>query len=260
MRQAIRALGWATNILWVMIIVFSVTSFYSAMNVFPNVHFGQPQFFSSNGVVVMSLPFSINNTGYYDISELNITTHIMDHKGASISTSTTLVPLIPRGNSAEEKHNVSINVNDITQRGLDYLLFNDSVFNVSMFIALKFAYIIPLQVSTKGTMPWGAPLYNFSIGKISYGLYNLTHYKVVIPLSFENHSFFSLNGTIRFEVYNGENERLGYGTTSVNVPPNTGCKELVEVIVRGDPREITEVRVYLDTSLFSFGPVVIRRD
>lgn len=260
MRQAIRALGWATNILWVMIIVFLVTSLYSARNVFPNISFGQPQFLSSNGVVIMSFPFFINNTGYYDISELNITTHVMDYKGAAISTSTTLVPSIPRGSSVEETHNVSINVNNITQRGLSYLLFNDSFFNVSMFIALKFAYLVPIQVSTKGTMPWGAPLYNFSIGEISYNLYNLTHCKVVIPLSFENHSFLSLNGTIRFEVYNGENERLGSGTASVNVPSYTGYKDLVEVIVRGDPREITEVRVYLDTSLFSFGPVVMRRD
>jgi len=260
MRQAIRALGWATNILWVMIIVFSVTLLYSVMNVFPNVSFGEPRFLSSNGVVVMSLPFSINNTGYYDISELNITTYVMDHKGAEISTSTTLVRSIPQGSSIDESHNVSIKVNDMIERGLSYLLFNDSVFNMSMLIALKFAHIIPIQVSTEGTMPWGAPLYNFFIGEISYNLYNLTHYKVVIPLSFENHSFFSLNGTILFEVYNGQNERLGSGVTSVNVPSNTRCKDLVEVIVRGDPREITEARVYLDTSLFSFGPVVMRRD
>jgi hypothetical protein len=32
---------------------------------------------------------------------------------------------------------------------------------------------------------------------------------------------------------------------------------VITVLITGDPRDMTEVRLYFDTSVFSFGPVVI---
>ena len=43
MRYVVRALGWATKILWILIIVFSVTAVYSALNV--RMGFGEFQVF-----------------------------------------------------------------------------------------------------------------------------------------------------------------------------------------------------------------------
>ncbi len=68
MRYAVRALDWATKLLWILLIVFSVTAVYSALNV--RMGFGEFQVFLSNEDVVISTPLFINNTGIYDLSNL----------------------------------------------------------------------------------------------------------------------------------------------------------------------------------------------
>ena len=48
MRQAIRALGWATNILWVLTIVFTATSVLSINNVLQDISFGEAKLSSKD--------------------------------------------------------------------------------------------------------------------------------------------------------------------------------------------------------------------
>ena len=256
MKYAIRALGWATKIIWILIVFFAVTSAYSALNV--RIGFGEPQVFPSSDSIVISIPLFVNNTGLYDLSELNMTVAVMDYNGSSISTSTTFVPSIPRGSSIETAHNISMSLDDIMSKLLDYL-FNDTVFNIDLSLKLNFARAIPFQVSTNMTIPWGAPLYNFSIGQISYNYFNLTYQEAVIPISFENHSpYFGVDGTMRVEIYKDNDELLGFGASDLNVPSHSSYDGQVETTV--DISKITgsgEVLFYFETSLFSFGPLVM---
>ncbi len=256
MSYVVRALGWATKILWVLIAAFSVTSVYSAMNV--RVGFGASQVFLSRGLVVLSIPLLVNNTGLYDLSELNITADVMDFNESLLSTSTTFVPLIPRGGSVEIIHNMSIGPDDIASKAPTYL-FNDTIFDVQISARLNFAHTIPLQISTNMTMPWGAPLYNFSIGQISYDYLNLTHQRLIIPTSFENHSpYFGVDGFMQVEIYNDNDELLGFGMSDLNVQSHSAYNDPVEIIV--DFSMITrsgEVHFYFETSTFSTGPVVM---
>ena len=256
MKYAVRALGWATKILWILIIVFSVTSVYSAMNV--RMGFGQPQAFFSSGFLVISVPLFVNNTGLYDLSELNMTVAVMDHNESRLSTSATFVSSIPRGSSIETAHNVSVSLDDITSKLLNYL-FNDTVFNLDMSLKLNFAHSIPFKVSKNMTMPWGAPLYNFSIGQVSYNFLNFTHQELVAPISFENHSsYFSVDGFMRVEIYNDNGELLGFSISGLNVPSHSGYKGQMETIV--DISKVTgsgEGHFFFETSAFNIGPVVM---
>jgi len=252
MKHAIRALSIATTVLWILTVFFSVTSIYSALKL--SFGFGELEASASSEVFTMSLPFYINNGGFYDISDLNVTTDINSRDGMRISNSTTLIPLISRGSRVDRAHNISISMDDIISKDLTDLLFQDSVFDIDMFVALKYARAIPLQLSSNTTMFWGAPLANISIGEISYipipG--NLTHLKIIVPFSFENHSSFTLDGTVRLELVD-----VGVGETSISVPPMTAYSTQVEVVVRSDARTPTEARAYFETSAFSFGPKVI---
>ncbi len=260
MRYAVRALGWATKILWILIIVFSVTSVYSAMNL--RMGFGEPQVFPSAETVIISIPVFINNSGFYDLSELNITAHVTDCNESLLATSTTFVALIPKSSNVETTHNVSISLDDITSKAQIYL-FNDTFFNVTLSAELVFAHTIPLQASMNITMPWGAPFYNFSTGQISYNFLNLTHQEIIVPINFENHSpYFGVEGSMRVEIYNdtyNDNDKpLDCSVLDLNVPSHSSYDGQVQMIA--DVSKITgsgEVRFYFETSVFSFGPMVM---
>lgn len=248
MRQAIRALSWATKIFWIVIAVFMITCLYSAMGLMGGIQFGKLEVSSSNGTATVSLPFSFNNTGFYDISELNITTRIVGYNGTLISTSTTLVPLIPHGSIVEEVHNISISLDEIVSKNLTYLFFNSGNLSTEIFAGLRFAHIFPFQISINATMPWGAPLNNFSIGEISFDYINQ---KMIIPLSFKNDSPFDVSGNVYFDIYNYENELVDSGMTTLDedslefsVDPSVDLKELKE---RGG-----RIHFFFETSIFSF--------
>jgi len=255
MKYAIRALGWATAALWILVILFSGTVVYSAMQI--GMNFGEePEMAVSNEEITMSIPFSISNGGLYDISELNITTFIAAENETVISRSTTTVPLISRGDTVNETHDISISLDDIVTKNLTYMLFNDINLSVGMLVGLTYAYAIPLTISTSLPMPWGAPLNNLAIGEISITL-PPPLLQVNVPLSFENHAFFGLNGTISLEIMDSLNELIGSGTTDILVQPGGGYDDTIPVTITGDPSDVAEVRLYFDTSIFSFGPVVI---
>ena len=254
MRQVIRALGWATNILWVSIILFSITSLYSVTNLDIGIDLEKAQFFPSSEGVVFSLPFHIDNNGYYDISELNITTSVTDCNETLITLSETFVPSIPRGSSVETAHNVSINLKDITSIEFTPLLFSDSFFDLGTFITLNFAHAIPFQMSTNATIPWRAPFYGFSIVKVSTLPYNSTHCEVVTSLSFENHAVLDITGTMQLEIYNNINEQVTSGKTSLDVPSRRKYEgEVIMYLDLVDISRLTEsgnVRVNFMTPMF----------
>lgn len=256
MKHAVRALGWTTNILWITIIAFTGTAIYSALNL--SMSFGQPQVFFSDSLLIWSFPISVNNTSYYDISELNLTVTLVDHNGSVVSTSTTFVPLIPRSSSIETANNVSLNLNEIIERAPSYL-FNDTVFNVNISMGLRYAYVFAFQFSHNTTIDWGAPLYNFSTGGISYQPHNSTYQKAIIPVSFENHSpFLNMTGMIRLEIYNDEDYLIGSGITNINVQSYSLYEDQIEAFVESSRvTEAGSVHLYFETSLFSFGPLVM---
>jgi len=251
MKQAIRALSLATKILWILIIFFSITAVYSAANL--RISFGEPKTSFSNGIISLSTPLFINNTGFYEITSTNITTHIKDRDNKTISASTTIMPTIPPNHNIQKTHNITLNLKNLTKE-FPYLAFNDSVFNIHTFVALRFANVIPIQMSTNATMLWGAPLYNFSIGEISL---NHAKKRLIVPLSFENHAFFSVNGTMRLEVYNCENEQISTAEVLIEVTPGSRFENSVEMNV--DPSKLThegQIHVFFETSMLSFGPIV----
>ncbi len=240
MKHAIQALGWATTILWILVILFSGTIVYSAMQIEMNFE-EEPQVTTSNNALTMSIPFSISNGGLYDISELNITTLTVAENETNISRSTSLVPLIPKTSAVNEMHNISVSLDDIIAKNLTYLLLNDTDLNVDMFIALTYAHAIPLKISSNLTMPWGAPLYNLTIGRISIVSPN----QVNVSLSFENHAFFSLNGTVRLEIVDSNN-RTRSETADIFVLSEDSYDKVIPVEMEATPGDVVEVQLYFD--------------
>ena len=250
MKQAVQALGWASNIFWIILLFFTVTVVYSAFQIRPGLG-EEPSTSTLGGTMTFSLPFYLYNGGFYNISGLTITTLIRDENSALISDSSTPPQFIRRGTNVSITHRISISISQMTTETLSYLLFNDSIFNAEIGLKLNYAKAVPFKVSINRTMDWGAPLSNLTLGTPTP-----TRTGAVVPLSFENHSYFELNGTITLELVNIANQVVGEGNTNINVQPQSRYRTGVDVSISGDPTNI-RARLYIQTSVFNYGPLVI---
>jgi len=253
MKIAIRMLGIATIILWLVILFFSVTAVYSVMNL--GVNLGEVQMLPSSKGITFSLPFSIDNNGYYEIADLNLTTCVTDPDGTLIDLTETFVQSIPRDTTVNATHTIPLDLDSIMS--MDYLpfLFEDSEFNVEIFVGLNFARAVPVQLSTNATIPWGAPLADFSVGSVSVSPLNSTHAEASIPLSFENHAILDLTGTLTLELYNDSQNMITSGETVIRVPSHQSYSDRIVMYTSlQDASKVTssgKVHVIFETPMFT---------
>ena len=153
-------IGIATTFFWIFLIAFFVSAVYSVKDV--HFDFGGPQVsLTADNEMVFSLPVSITNRGFYNIGSFNISTEISDKEGFTITRGSTFIPVINKNDVATVTHNMTIDFNGLLQRDQNYLL-NDTELKIYEAVSMRIADVIPVQASTNFSMPWGAPLYNFS--------------------------------------------------------------------------------------------------
>jgi hypothetical protein len=152
-QQTIRALGWATKLLWVILITVTITIAYSATQI--SIDFGQPQTISGEQGVVISFLIRISNKGLYDLRQLNITTRITDQNGRTLANGTTIAQLVQRGTVETTNLSVTISYAQILEQGS--LLLNDTHFVVFQYVAFDYASAIPFSARSSYTMQWSAP-------------------------------------------------------------------------------------------------------
>jgi len=225
-KQSIRALGWAITLSMLLTFAFLVTSIYSMVQTIlegRGISIGEVQSDVSNGLLTLSIPLTVNNTGYYDISNFNVTLVLKKPDGTVISSGGTMLPVIKYGSTATSWSNLTVDLRELLSE-MEYLLFNDSEFKLDMLFSFRYAYALSFQVdAVNTTIPWGAPLYNFSLTGIG-APYNitLTGFLIDVYFGFENHSPFTVEGTLSLKFYNDADEYLGSGTETINVPPGYG--------------------------------------
>jgi hypothetical protein len=255
MRQALRSLGWAISIFWIVLLLFTISVAYSALQIRPS--FGEPSVTGSGSALTTSLPLILYNGGFFDISKLNITTLTKDYRGSLITSSMTIVPLIPRGTIATINHNISLAIDRAATGNLSHLLFLDSELDVETSLSLVYAGAFPFEISLDMNVPWGAPFANLTLGEIVVAPLNLTHFRASVPLSFENHSFLDMNGTIRLEIVDFMNQTAGVGSVGFDAPPSSLFRTNVQIFVSGDPANMREARLNFQTPFFNYGPMVV---
>ena len=244
-------MGIATTFLWIFLAAFFVSAVYSVKDL--HFDFGEPQMsLTADNKIIFSLPITITNNGFYNIGDFNITTEISDEEGFFIANATTFIPVIEKGDAVTAAHNMTINFTDLLENNQN-CLFNDTELKIYAVVSMKIAEMIPVQASTNLSMPWGAPLYNFTLGKPEYATVNLTHCQVVLPISFENHAFFDVAGNIQIRMYNSASMLIGGGQTAIEAPQHSSYNGFVEFYVQTSgitPTGVFEVNI--QTSLFSY--------
>ncbi len=260
MRQAIRFLGLTVTIVMILIGTFIGAAGYSMIKTLlldRQISFGQFQFDASNDTFTLSFPFFINNTGYFDFSDINLTTCIRDPRGKPISNSTTVIQEIRWGQMGNETHRISLNLSKLIS-DLPNLLVEEGNLTMEASISFWYAHAFSFQLEIPNmTVPWRPPLHNVSLRDVS-PRFNGTHYMLDVALGFENQSPFNVTGDMRLEIYNDREELMGVGAMSLDVPAGQPWEDQVEVVV--DPSKLTPggaVHIYIETPLFSFGPRVM---
>lgn len=249
-------IGLATTFFWIFLIAFFITAVYSIKDVSFNI--GEPQVSTnSENEIVLSMPVAITNRGFYSIGYFGIKTQVADKDGFIITQGSTIVPVIRKNEEVTVVHNMTMNVTELLQRDQNYL-FNDSQLVIYGELGLSVAEMIPIQASTNFSMPWGAPFYNFALGEAQYTVVNYTHVRVVVPISFENHAFFDLVGSIQVQMYNSAGMLIGEGQTNIEAFQGIPYNGFVEFLVQTNGITRTgRWEIYFQTPVFDYGPLVI---
>ncbi|MDH5440215.1 MAG: hypothetical protein OEZ48_08385 [Candidatus Bathyarchaeota archaeon] len=156
MRQSIRVLGWTITIASLLTFAFLGLSIYSLFQLVmeQGIAAGESSVNISNGDYVISLPFLVNNTSYFDITKLEITTIIKDPEGGVISQSTTSSGIIPSGSSTNISHYISIDLNKMIEKNL-----TDANILMDTIMDLRYANIIGFSVTMANvSIPWDASI------------------------------------------------------------------------------------------------------
>jgi len=65
------------------------------------------------------------------------------------------------------------------------------------------------EIEKNATIEWGAPLSNLRVGEPIETLYNDTHVKILVPLSFNDASIFPISGSIKTVFFDGSGNLIG---------------------------------------------------
>jgi len=256
MNVPIKMIDISTTLLWLVLILFLVSAVYSVRDL--NFDFGEPQMsLISDNQLLFSLRIGIVNKGFYNIGSFNVTTEISDIDGFVIAQGLTFIDTIKKGENMTAFHNATLDFDDLLQSDRN-LLFNDTQLEAAVYASVRIADIIPIGATTNFSIPWGAPFYNFTVGEPTGADFNLTHFQVTIPISFENHAFFDINGNMQVQMYNSANSLTGSGQTAVQVSQHSRYNGSIDFyVLKLDMTRTGRLEVSLLTSLFEYGPLVV---
>ncbi len=254
MRQTIKALGWIIAILWIAVLLLPATVALSILQLMEGQNFGiqEPTFtVSPEGNFTMSMPVYVNNTGFYDLSEITVTIKITK-ENRTISTLATTLPDVPARTMASSNCTISSSLAELFAQDRE-LLTNTATLIMRATLHFRVAYAIAFNGTMNFPVDWGAPFNNLDINVINY---NLTSGTVSVSINFDNDAYFDLSGPLLIKLYNAEEELISSSQMNLNISSQTHFQDLFEMTV-SDPSKMSNsgsIRLYfLDMEIFEGG-------
>lgn len=255
MKVSLKALGWAIRFFWIITLAFAITCVYSVTLI--QASFGEPNMILNESELNIELPITFNNGGYYSLTNFNLTSLIIDDQQSQIGRATSFFTKIGPKENMTFHHDINLNITETLK--YTYHLFNDSSLTLNGLGQLVYAGMIPFSFEANITIPWGAPLNNFTIHDPSFSLHNATHVRLNVPISFQNHSpYFGVLGSMHIEIANNRDQLVGTDTISLDVPSTANYVGQIELLI--DTILVTsngEIRVSFETNSFNYGPLVM---
>jgi hypothetical protein len=259
MNMPIRMISVATTIIWVFLGLFVASAAISTKDI----HFGvgEPQFTTTNdNNLILTLPLSIDNQGYYSLNNFNFTTTFSDAENNELSKTTTFFDTIQQAQNTTILHNVTLGLIGLAKNENRYL-FNDTEIKCTIEAGVNFAEILPVQLTANVSFPWGAPFYNFSVLPPLITDANETHVTIRVPITFVNHAVFNVTGSINAKLYDGD-VFLAESQTDVSATRYWNYFGNLHFTVPANTTLTSKARLefFFPTPMFEYGPVVIPYD
>jgi len=176
----------------------------------------EPTVTFSDNTFYMSAPFYINNTGFYDLSDLNITIQVIN-SNKLVARFSKLFPKVPAKSLLSATYDVSLSLEELGSKNKE-LLTNNTSLDLAVAASLRIAYTIGFGISANTTMEWGAPFNNITISNVNY---DSSSHEFNLALSFENDAAFPVNGGLKIDTVNALNETIGSTIQPIDVASGT---------------------------------------
>jgi hypothetical protein len=162
MRLALRIIGIATTIFWIILIAFIATAAYSVKDVSFNIGETEVTISPDGTRAYFRINITIVNGGLYNVGSFNLTTEAY-LEGFLIAHNSTLIEVIRTGENVTATHTMRANIARLPQPVRDSLS-NSTDFEVNAFVSLNVAEMIPVQASTNFTVPIPTVLRDYASG------------------------------------------------------------------------------------------------
>jgi hypothetical protein len=244
LRQTIRAIGWLITVLWIFTLLLPVTVGFSLARLLKSKSMGirEPTFSFQNRNFSISMPFYVNNTGFYDFSDIKVNIQIRKENETILTFSKSL-PNIPADVMVNSSCEFSISLEEIASKNIE-LFTNDAELFVDAALGFRLAYVMAFEVSMAFPTSWRAPFYNLTTSNFAYN--NIS--KLSTTVSFVNHAYFPVSGLLMVGLYNSVHELLGNSSQTINVFPSEAFSSVFEIVI-DEPFKMTDngfIRVYFE--------------
>jgi hypothetical protein len=118
----------------------------------------------ADGVVQVNAPFTIDNGGYYDVSQLTLSYVVTNYTNYRIMEKTINIGDIPAGTVQSSALDFDFDLIGLYNSGAQWMVFNDDILNfhidVSCFYTMK---LIKFDASYQVSVPWDALVRGYGI-------------------------------------------------------------------------------------------------
>ena len=233
LRTLIRGLGILSILLTLVAVALTVTLLYTAALISSNMMFGEPSFEVAGSKVDLEIPITLTNKGMFAISSFGLTIKTAALDGSSLGEGTSGPVSIAAGQSTTILHKINIDFANLSPQTLNQMLTEDGSLSFGVDVSANIAPFIETDLSSAGTMPWGAPMKDLALGEPSVeGQVNQTHVTLSIPIGFRNNSpFLDFTGLVQIDLFDASGGFVGSGSIPLNVQPNTNFDDMIRVTV-----------------------------
>ncbi|MCD6529953.1 hypothetical protein J7L06_06670 [Candidatus Bathyarchaeota archaeon] len=258
MKQVVKTLTLSINLLTALLFVFLLTTGYSlfkTLSTDQGLWLGSYKYTGLENSFALSMPYCLNNTGYFDFFDVRLTTQIR-YGNATIAESTTHIPELKAGSKRSGVHEIKISLSDLADAGITYLLFNKTKLNLARTLGFSYAHVYSFHLAApKAPLDWYPPFYSFSLKIVRYD----GRSSLLTRVYFENMSPMRIKGKIRLEVFDRGGRLIGVGLSEVDLASGRTYDEQLRIEIH-EPvtlEAVGRIDFYFKTKNCTIGPVKI---